>query len=141
MAVPGLAASTSAGLLLGGVSRAEEFTARRIGMAPSSSFCKENREKLHKQSRGGVRAFAKAPKPKHKELEVATMTAPIPKGKHPSSSLLCGQEAKGPSEGQQERQRSGGKGWPQPWSLKAGEEQQSSPCQQDLSKGACREGG
>lgn len=40
--VPALTSSPSAGLLLGGVSREEAFTERRIGIVASSTFCKKH---------------------------------------------------------------------------------------------------
>lgn len=39
--IPALTSSPSAGLLLGGVSREEEFTERRIGIVSSSTFYKK----------------------------------------------------------------------------------------------------
>lgn len=42
MTVPALISSPSAGLLLGGVSREEAFTERRIGIVSSSTFYKKH---------------------------------------------------------------------------------------------------
>lgn len=42
MTVPALTSSPSAGLLLGGVSRDEAFTERRIGIVSSSTFYRKH---------------------------------------------------------------------------------------------------